>query len=35
LIVSGNIGCITHLQNDQLPVTHWIEIVDQLISKAP
>ena len=34
-IVSGNIGCITHLQNDQLPVTHWIEIVDQLISKAP
>jgi glycolate oxidase iron-sulfur subunit len=33
-IVSGNIGCITHLQNDQLPVTHWIEIVDQLISKA-
>ncbi len=33
-IVSGNIGCITHLQNDQLPVTHWIEIVDQLILKA-
>jgi len=34
-IVSGNIGCISHLQNEQLPVTHWIEIVDQLISKAP
>jgi glycolate oxidase iron-sulfur subunit len=33
VIVSGNIGCITHLQQDQTPVLHWIEIVDQLISK--
>ena len=32
-IVSGNIGCITHLQNDDAPVLHWIEIVDQLIAQ--
>ena len=30
-IVSGNVGCITHLQNDNVPVTHWIEIIDQLL----
>jgi glycolate oxidase iron-sulfur subunit len=34
VIVSGNIGCITHLQQEDTPVLHWIEIVDQLISKA-
>jgi glycolate oxidase iron-sulfur subunit len=33
IIVSGNIGCITHLQQEEKPVLHWIEIVDQLISK--
>ena len=33
VIVSGNIGCITHLAQDQTPVLHWIEIIDQLISK--
>jgi glycolate oxidase iron-sulfur subunit len=33
VIVSGNIGCITHLQQDDKPVLHWIEIVDQLIQK--
>jgi citrate lyase gamma subunit len=33
VIVSGNIGCITHLQQDDTPVLHWIEIVDQLISQ--
>jgi len=33
IIVSGNIGCITHLQQDNTPVLHWIEIVDQLIGK--
>jgi glycolate oxidase iron-sulfur subunit len=33
VIVSGNIGCITHLQQEEKPVLHWIEIVDQLISK--
>jgi len=34
VIVSGNIGCITHLQQKDKPVLHWIEIVDQLISKS-
>lgn len=33
VIVSGNIGCITHLQQDEKPVLHWIEIVDQFLSK--
>ncbi|MEY4060261.1 MAG: glycolate oxidase iron-sulfur subunit, partial [Pseudomonadota bacterium] len=33
VIVSGNIGCITHLQQDDTPVVHWIEIVDQLIAE--
>jgi glycolate oxidase iron-sulfur subunit len=34
IIVSGNIGCITHLQQEDVPVVHWIEIVDQLINKS-
>jgi glycolate oxidase iron-sulfur subunit len=34
-IVSGNIGCISHLHQDHLPVRHWIEIIDQLLSKNP
>ncbi len=33
VIVSGNIGCITHLQQDDTPVLHWIEIVDQFIAQ--
>ena len=33
MIVSGNIGCIAHLQQDDMPVLHWIEIVDQLITQ--
>jgi glycolate oxidase iron-sulfur subunit len=33
VIVSGNVGCISHLQQDDKPVLHWIEIVDQLLSK--
>jgi glycolate oxidase iron-sulfur subunit len=33
-IVSANIGCITHLQNDTMPVLHWVEIVDQLLTDA-
>ena len=34
-IVSGNIGCITHLHQDHLPVRHWVEIIDQLLPKNP
>ena len=33
VIVSGNIGCITHLQQDNMPVLHWIEIIDQQITQ--
>jgi glycolate oxidase iron-sulfur subunit len=33
-IVSGNIGCITHLQQEETPVLHWIELVDQLIIES-
>jgi len=35
VVVSGNIGCITHLQQEDMPVLHWIEIVDQLINQSP
>jgi len=31
-VVSANIGCITHLQQDAMPVLHWVEIVDQLLT---
>jgi len=34
IIVSGNVGCITHLQQEDTPILHWIEIVDQLIRKS-
>ncbi len=34
VIVSGNIGCITHLQQNDTPVLHWIEIIDQLMSTS-
>ena len=30
-IVSGNVGCITQLQNDEMPVKHWIEMIDDLL----
>lgn len=32
-IVSANIGCITHLQNNQTPVEHWIELIDATLEK--
>ena len=35
VIVSANIGCQTHLQSGtDMPVTHWIELVDRALSKA-
>ncbi len=35
VIVSANIGCITHLQSGTTtPVKHWVEILDSLISPA-
>ena len=31
-IVSGNVGCINHLQSGtDVPVRHWIELVDRMI----
>ncbi|SNX27958.1 glycolate oxidase iron-sulfur subunit [Polynucleobacter meluiroseus] len=33
VIVSGNVGCIAHLQQKNTPVLHWIEMVDQLVSQ--
>jgi glycolate oxidase iron-sulfur subunit len=35
MIVSGNIGCLTHLQSGTAtPVRHWIELVDQALAYA-
>ncbi len=33
MIVSANVGCLTHLQSGtQTPVKHWIELLDQALS---
>jgi glycolate oxidase iron-sulfur subunit len=33
MIVSANIGCLTHLQSGtQTPVRHWIELLDQALA---
>lgn len=35
MIVSANIGCLTHLQSGtKTPVKHWIELVDSALQKA-
>jgi glycolate oxidase iron-sulfur subunit len=35
MIVSANIGCITHLQSGTAtPVKHWIELIDSALSAA-
>jgi glycolate oxidase iron-sulfur subunit len=35
VIVSGNIGCLTHLQSGtETPVRHWIELIDDALSTA-
>jgi glycolate oxidase iron-sulfur subunit len=35
MIVSANIGCLTHLQSGtQTPVRHWIELVDTALQAA-
>jgi glycolate oxidase iron-sulfur subunit len=31
-IISGNVGCITQLQNEKIDVRHWIEIIDDLLA---
>ncbi len=36
MIVSANIGCLTHLQaGTSVPVRHWVEWVDQVLSRGP
>ncbi|MFM9881017.1 MAG: glycolate oxidase subunit GlcF [Burkholderiaceae bacterium] len=35
VIVSANIGCITHLQGGtRVPVKHWVEVLDSALSNA-
>jgi len=35
MIVSANVGCITHLQSGtETPVTHWIELIANLLSTS-
>jgi glycolate oxidase iron-sulfur subunit len=32
MIVSANVGCITHLQSGTAtPVAHWVELVERMI----
>jgi len=36
VIVSANIGCITHLQSGtDTPVRHWVEVLDQALEQGP
>lgn len=36
MIVSANIGCLTHLQSGTAtPVRHWIELLDGMLTAAP
>jgi len=36
VIVSANIGCITHLQSGTAtPVRHWVEVLDDALASAP
>ena len=35
VILSANIGCITHLQSGaDVPVRHWVELVDEVLTKS-
>jgi glycolate oxidase iron-sulfur subunit len=35
VIISANIGCITHLQSStETPVKHWIEVLDEALTSA-
>jgi glycolate oxidase iron-sulfur subunit len=36
VILSANVGCITHLQSGtDVPVQHWIEWLDQRVKPKP
>jgi len=35
-IASANVGCIQHLQSGtELPVRHWVELLDEALRRAP
>jgi glycolate oxidase iron-sulfur subunit len=35
MIVSANVGCLTHLQSGTgTPVRHWIELIDQMLART-
>jgi glycolate oxidase iron-sulfur subunit len=35
MILSANIGCLTHLQSGtQTPVMHWVELLDQALTQS-
>ena len=35
MILSANIGCITHLQSGTgTPVRHWVEVLDEALAPA-
>jgi len=36
MIVTANIGCLTHLQSGTaIPVRHWIEVLDAALVSPP
>ncbi len=35
VIVTANIGCLTHLQSDSgVPVRHWVELLDEIVAAS-
>jgi glycolate oxidase iron-sulfur subunit len=35
LVVTANIGCLTHLQSgSKVPVRHWVELLDQVLAAS-
>ena len=36
MIVTANIGCLTHLQSGTaIPVRHWVEVLDAALASPP
>jgi glycolate oxidase iron-sulfur subunit len=35
MIVTANIGCLTHLQSGtETPVKHWVELLDEVLAAS-
>ena len=35
MIVTANIGCLTHLQSGSpIPVRHWVELLDEALAPS-